>query len=68
MTYERIDMLCRTTEILKSAHHYGGLTLKRFVLLGSAVSVLNSFEDITREGRPYTEKDWNPVWPLHSEY
>ncbi|GFF25942.1 putative uncharacterized oxidoreductase C513.07 [Aspergillus lentulus] len=26
-----------------------------------AVSVLNSFEDITREGRPYNENDWNPV-------
>ncbi|KFZ16614.1 hypothetical protein V502_05004 [Pseudogymnoascus sp. VKM F-4520 (FW-2644)] len=50
-----------TTEILKSAHHHGGTTLKRFVLLGSAVSVLNSFEDITQEGRPYTEKNWNPV-------
>ncbi|KFY71710.1 hypothetical protein V499_08112 [Pseudogymnoascus sp. VKM F-103] len=50
-----------TTEILKSAHHHGGANLKRFVLLGSAVSVLNSFEDITQEGRPYTEKDWNPV-------
>ncbi|QKX62773.1 uncharacterized protein TRUGW13939_09938 [Talaromyces rugulosus] len=50
-----------TTEILKSAHRHGGATLKRFVLLGSAVSVLDSFEDITREGRPYTENDWNPV-------
>lgn len=57
----RINIIFRTTEILTSAHHYGGATLKRFVLLGSAVSVLNSFEDITREGRPYTEKDWNPV-------
>ncbi|KAL2824076.1 hypothetical protein BJY01DRAFT_256530 [Aspergillus pseudoustus] len=50
-----------TTQILESAHRHGGSTLKRFVLLGSAVSVLNSFEDISREGRPYTEKDWNPV-------
>ncbi|KAF4159486.1 hypothetical protein CNMCM6069_001649 [Aspergillus lentulus] len=50
-----------TTEMLKSAHNYGGTTLRRFVLLGSAVSVLNSFEDITREGRPYNENDWNPV-------
>lgn len=50
-----------TTEILKSAHRLGGPDLKRFVLLGSAVAVLNSFEDMTREGRPYTEKDWNPV-------
>ncbi|KAL6901183.1 hypothetical protein GGI43DRAFT_404219 [Trichoderma evansii] len=50
-----------TTEILKSGHRYGGASLKRFVLLGSAVSVLNSYEDITREGKPYTEKNWNPV-------
>ncbi|KAE8380917.1 NAD dependent epimerase/dehydratase [Aspergillus bertholletiae] len=50
-----------TTEILKAAHHYGGSDMKRFVLLGSAVSVLNSFEDLSREGKPYTEKDWNPV-------
>jgi nucleoside-diphosphate-sugar epimerase len=50
-----------TTEILKSAYKHGGTSLRRFVLLGSAVSVLNSFEDITREGRPYNENDWNPV-------
>lgn len=50
-----------TTQILESAHRHGGSSLKRFVLLGSAVSVLNSFEDISREGRPYTEEDWNPV-------
>lgn len=50
-----------TTEILKAAHRHGGPALKRFVLLGSAVSVLNSFEDMSREGKPYTEKDWNPV-------
>ncbi|RFU26820.1 hypothetical protein B7463_g9526, partial [Scytalidium lignicola] len=50
-----------TTEILKSTHNYGGTNLKRFILLSSAVSVLNSFEDITREGKPYTEKSWNPV-------
>ena len=55
------DSVLRTTEILKAAHHYGGAALKRFVLLGSAVSVLNSFEDMSREGNPYTEKDWNPV-------
>jgi hypothetical protein len=52
-----------TTEILKSAHKYGGPTLKRLVLLGSAVSILNSFEDISRAGKLYTEKDWNPVSP-----
>ncbi|KAJ6439047.1 Galactose-binding domain-like protein [Purpureocillium lavendulum] len=50
-----------TTEILKAANHYGGGNLKRFVLLGSAVSVLNSFEDLTKEGQPYTEEDWNPI-------
>ncbi|GFG00990.1 putative uncharacterized oxidoreductase C513.07 [Aspergillus lentulus] len=49
-----------TTEMLKSAHNYSGTSLRRFVLLGSAVSVLNSFEDITREGHPYNENDWNP--------
>ena len=52
----------RTTQILESAHRHGGTALKRFVLLGSAVSVLNSFEDMSREGRPYTEQDWNPVY------
>ncbi|KAJ5654441.1 NAD dependent epimerase/dehydratase [Penicillium lividum] len=50
-----------TTEILKATHEHGGDSLKRLVLLGSAVSVLNSFEDMSREGKPYTEKDWNPV-------
>ncbi|KAJ5149377.1 NAD dependent epimerase/dehydratase [Penicillium atrosanguineum] len=50
-----------TTEILKTAHQHGGTALKRFVLLGSAVSMLNSFEDMSKEGKPYTEKDWNPV-------
>ncbi|KAJ5150846.1 NAD dependent epimerase/dehydratase [Penicillium canariense] len=50
-----------TTEILKAAHQHGGTALKRFVLLGSAVSVLDSFEDLSRQGKPYTEKDWNPV-------
>lgn len=46
---------------MNAAKQYGGGELKRFVLLGSAVSVLNSFEDITKEGKPYTEKDWNPA-------
>ncbi|GJP88382.1 hypothetical protein CBS63078_6696 [Aspergillus niger] len=50
-----------TTQILESAHQHGGSALKRFILLGSAVSVLDSFEDMSREGRPYTEKSWNPV-------
>ncbi|KAE8367043.1 hypothetical protein BDV27DRAFT_155425 [Aspergillus caelatus] len=48
-------------EILRSAHRYGGTDLKRFVLLSSAGTVLNSFEDIARPGSPYTEEDWNPV-------
>ncbi|GLA40195.1 hypothetical protein AnigIFM63309_007806 [Aspergillus niger] len=50
-----------TTQIMESAHQHGGSTLKRFVLLGSGVSVLDSFQDIGREGNPYTEKSWNPV-------
>ena len=48
-------------EILRSAHLHGSANLKRFILLGSAVAVLNSYEDITREGQPYTEDNWNPV-------
>jgi hypothetical protein len=35
--------------------------LRRFVLLASAVEILNSFEDLSKPGKPYTEKDWNPV-------
>ncbi|GKZ25760.1 putative PKS/NRPS-like protein biosynthetic cluster [Aspergillus brasiliensis] len=50
-----------TTQILKSAHQHGGRTLKRFVLLSSVVSVLDSSEDMSREGPPYTEKSWNPI-------
>ncbi|KAJ6097573.1 NAD dependent epimerase/dehydratase [Penicillium canescens] len=50
-----------TTAILIAAENHCGAALKRFVLLGSAVSVLNSFEDISKPGKPYTEKDWNPV-------
>jgi hypothetical protein len=38
------------------------------VLLGSAVSVLNSFEDLSTEGKPYTEKDWNPVSAFEKVY
>ncbi|QMW46780.1 hypothetical protein G4B11_010235 [Aspergillus flavus] len=49
------------TEILGSAHRHGGMDLKRFVLLGSAVIVLNSFEDPARPGPPYTEEEWNPI-------
>ena len=47
--------------ILQSANTHGGHQLRRFVLLGSAVAILNSFENMTTSGRPYTEKDWNPV-------
>ncbi|KAM3086289.1 hypothetical protein ACMFMG_000425 [Clarireedia jacksonii] len=50
-----------TIEALKAAHEKGGKQLKRFVLLGSAVSILNSFEDMTVQGKAYTEDDWNPV-------
>ncbi|KAE8342983.1 hypothetical protein BDV24DRAFT_173377 [Aspergillus arachidicola] len=49
------------TEILGSAHRYGGTDLKRFVLLSSAGTVLNPFEDLARPGHPYTEEDWNPA-------
>jgi nucleoside-diphosphate-sugar epimerase len=47
--------------ILESAKTYGGSQLSRFVLLASAVAVLNSFEDTSKAGKPYTEADWNPV-------
>ncbi|OQD88209.1 hypothetical protein PENANT_c004G00741 [Penicillium antarcticum] len=50
-----------TTAILIAAENHCGAALKRFVLLGSAVSVLDSFEDISKPGKPYTEKNWNPV-------
>ncbi|KAE8410785.1 hypothetical protein BDV36DRAFT_289295 [Aspergillus pseudocaelatus] len=51
-----------TTQILKSAIKYGGQTLKRFILLGSAGAVLNPFEYVSGKGdHPYTENDWNPV-------
>lgn len=53
-------MINRTHEILKSAHKHSK-SLERVVIIASAVTVLNSFEDITKEGKPYTEKDWNPV-------
>lgn len=50
-----------TTGLISAAHKAGGSKLKRFVLLGSAVAVLNSFEDISKANKPYTEDDWNPV-------
>jgi hypothetical protein len=48
---------------MNSVHEFGGPQVKRFVLLGSAVAVLDSNQDITVAGKPYTEKDWNPVRP-----
>ncbi|KAK3077639.1 hypothetical protein LTS18_009696, partial [Coniosporium uncinatum] len=50
-----------TTRIIESAHKFGGSNIKRFILLGSAVAVLNSFEDLSREGKPYNKSDWNPA-------
>jgi hypothetical protein len=41
----------------------GAAKVKRVVLLGSAVSVLDSFQDVSVAGTDYTEKDWNPVNP-----
>jgi hypothetical protein len=48
-------------ELISSVHEYGGPQVKRFVLLGSAVAVLDSNQDISTAGKDYTEKDWNPV-------
>ncbi|POR35614.1 Putative uncharacterized oxidoreductase [Tolypocladium paradoxum] len=50
-----------TLGLLQSAQKLGGPRLKRVVLLGSAVSVLDSFEEEGVKGRDYTEEDWNPV-------
>jgi hypothetical protein len=50
-------------ELINSVHKYGGPQVKRFVLLGSAVAVLDSSQDISVAGKDYTEKDWNPVHP-----
>lgn len=58
---KKTDQSFSTREIFESAARFGGETLKRLVLLGSAVSVFNPFEDTSREGGVYTEKDWNPV-------
>ena len=51
-------------ELINSVHKYGGPQVKRFVLLGSAVAVLDSGQDISVAGENYTEKDWNPVYPI----
>ena len=48
-------------EVIKAAHELGGKQVERFVLLGSSVAIGNSFEDTSKAGKPYTEKDWNPV-------
>ena len=55
----------RTLGLLESAHKLGGPNLKRFVLLGSAVAVMNSFEKEDVAGKDYTEADWNPVITQH---
>ena len=51
----------RTLGVLESAHRLGGERLKRFVLLGSSVAVMNSFAREDEKGRDYDEEDWNPV-------
>ena len=51
----------RTVGLLKSAHEFGGSNLKRVVNLSSAVTILNSVQDMGIAGEKYTEKDWNPV-------
>ncbi|KAI9728072.1 MAG: hypothetical protein M1834_007788 [Cirrosporium novae-zelandiae] len=50
-----------TIGLLHQTKKSEGSRLKRFVLLGSAVAVLNSFEDESVAGKAYTEADWNPV-------
>ncbi|TVY78155.1 putative uncharacterized oxidoreductase [Lachnellula suecica] len=50
-----------TTELIKAAHELGGPKIKRFVLLGSAVAIVDSYQDMSVAGKDYTEKDWNPV-------
>ena len=53
----------RTTELMKAAHNFGGSQIRRFVLLSSAVAVLDSGQDMSVAGKDYTEEDWNPVRP-----
>ena len=50
-----------TLGLLESAHRLGGKRLKRFVLLGSSVAVMNSFAREDEKGGDYVEDDWNPV-------
>ena len=53
-----------TLGLLESAHKLGGKRMKRFVLLGSSVSIMDSFARDDEKGRDYTEEDWNPVRSL----
>jgi hypothetical protein len=46
---------------MKAAHNLGGPQIKRFVLLSSAVAVLDSGQDTSVARKEYTEEDWNPV-------
>jgi UDP-glucose 4-epimerase len=56
-------------ELIKAAHNLGGPQIKRFVLLSSAVAVLDSSQDMSVAGKDYTEEDWNPVRHfVHIEY
>ena len=50
------------TSLFGAAHRHSGSRLKRIILTGSAVAVLNPFlsPDSDRK-HPFTEKDWNPV-------
>ena len=53
-----------TLGVLESAHKLGGKRLKKFVLLGSSVAVMDSFAREDVKGRDYVEEDWNPVRDL----
>lgn len=50
-----------TLGVLESAHKLGGKRLKKIVLLGSSVAVIDSFAREDEKGRDYVEEDWNPV-------
>ncbi|KAI9750921.1 MAG: V-ATPase V1 sector subunit E [Chaenotheca gracillima] len=51
-----------TTTLLESAHKLGGSRLKRIVITGSGVSIIDPYlpPDKGRE-KPFDEEDWNPV-------
>jgi nucleoside-diphosphate-sugar epimerase len=55
-----------TLGMLKAAKEFGGDSLKRIVITGSGVSMIDPFraKDDPR-AEPLTEKDWNPVCFLH---